>query len=92
MDVASLTEILQQAIWMMILLSAPILLVSMMVGLSISIFQAVTQIQEATLTFVPKIFAAFLVLAVLSPWFIGTIVDYSGGLFRELTTLAKKSK
>ena len=92
MGEALFTDMMQRAVWISLILSAPILVITMVVGLGISIFQAVTQIQESTLTFVPKIFAALLLLAVLSPWFVGMAVDYTGGLLRELPKIARESK
>ena len=65
-----------QAMQVTLLLSAPLLLVALVVGLVISIFQAATQINEATLSFVPKIVAAVAVLAVAGPWMMTTLVEY----------------
>lgn len=89
MDQATVIDLIQRVVWMMFLLSAPILVVSMVVGLGISILQAVTQIQESTITFVPKILAALLVLVLTSPWLIGTMVDYCDALFRDLERVAQ---
>lgn len=89
MEQAFVVDTIQRVVWMMLLLSAPILLISTLVGLGISIFQAVTQIQESTITFVPKILAAMAVLVLTSPWLIGTLVDYSENLFTDLTTIAQ---
>jgi len=66
----------QQGLWMLLLVSAPLLLVVLVVGLVVSIFQAATQINEATLSFVPKIVGAVVVLAVTGPWMLSTLVDY----------------
>ncbi len=66
----------QQGLWMLLLVSAPVLLVVLVVGLVVSIFQAATQINEATLSFVPKIVGAVAVLAVAGPWMLSTLVDY----------------
>ena len=66
----------QQGLMLMLLVSAPILIVVLVVGLLVSIFQAATQINEATLSFVPKIVAAVLVLAFAGPWMLRTLVDY----------------
>lgn len=66
----------QQGLWMLLLVSAPLLLVVLVVGLVVSIFQAATQINEATLSFVPKIVGAVVVLAVAGPWMLATLVDY----------------
>jgi flagellar biosynthesis protein FliQ len=66
----------QQALMLLLTVSAPILLVVLGVGLVISIFQAATQINEATLSFVPKIVAAVVVLAVAGPWMLTMLVEY----------------
>ena len=66
----------QQGLMLMLLVSAPILIVVLVVGLVVSIFQAATQINEATLSFVPKIVAAAAVLAVAGPWMMSTLVEY----------------
>ena len=66
----------RQAIEITLLLSAPLLLAALVIGLVISIFQAATQISEATLSFVPKVVAAVAVLAVAGPWMMSTLVEY----------------
>jgi flagellar biosynthesis protein FliQ len=66
----------QQGLYTLLMVSAPILMAVMAVGLLISIFQAATQIHEATLTFVPKVLAAVAVLAVTGPWMVTTLVEY----------------
>lgn len=66
----------QQALHLLLMVSAPMLLVVLVVGLLVSIFQAATQINEATLTFVPKIVAAVVVLAVAGPWMMTTLVEF----------------
>jgi len=66
----------QEALWMLLLIAAPVLGVVLVVGLLISLFQAVTQINEATLAFVPKLIAAVAVFALAGPWMLGTLVDY----------------
>ncbi len=66
----------QEALWMLLMVSAPVLGVSLVVGLIISLFQAVTQINEATLAFVPKLIAAMAVFALAGPWMLSMLVDY----------------
>ena len=61
---------------MLLMVSAPVLLTILAVGLIVSIFQAATQIHEATLSFVPKVLAAVVVLAVAGPWMLTTLVEY----------------
>lgn len=66
----------REGLTLLLMISMPVLGVVMVVGLLISIFQAVTQIQEATLAFVPKLVAAMVVFAVAAPWMLSTLVDY----------------
>ena len=66
----------QAGLWVLLMVSAPVLLVVLVVGLVVSIFQAATQINEATLSFVPKIVAAVAVLAIAGPWMLSTLVEY----------------
>lgn len=87
MGIDSVAELGSRAIYMTLLISLPMLAVALLVGLLISIFQAVTQIQEMTLTFVPKIIAVFLVMIFAAPWLTRTIVEYTIGLFRQIPGL-----
>lgn len=66
----------RQAIEVMVLVAAPLLLVTLAVGLVISIFQAATQINEATLSFIPKLVAIFATLVIAGPWMLATLMDY----------------
>ncbi len=66
----------QQGLYMLLLVSAPILLAVLVVGLVVSVFQAATQINEATLSFVPKVVAAVAVLALAGPWMLTMLVEY----------------
>ncbi|QHI97937.1 flagellar biosynthesis protein FliQ [Xylophilus rhododendri] len=66
----------QDALVMLLTVSMPLLGVVMVVGLVVSIFQAITQISEATLSFVPKLIAAIAVFAMIGPWMLTTLVDY----------------
>jgi flagellar biosynthetic protein FliQ len=66
----------QQGLYLLLVVAAPILLTVLAVGLTVSIFQAATQIHEATLSFVPKVVAAVVVLALVGPWMLTTLVDY----------------
>jgi flagellar biosynthetic protein FliQ len=70
----------QNGLYHLLLVAAPLLLVALVVGLVVSIFQAATQINEATLSFVPKIIASVAVLAVAGPWMMTTLVDYLRGI------------
>lgn len=87
MNETAFIDLLQNAVWLVILLSAPLLVINLAVGLAISIFQAVTQIQEATLTFVPKMLATLLVLVLTGPWMTRMVLDYSVRLFQRMVEL-----
>ncbi len=89
MDLGSAVSIMRGAIFQILLLSAPVLLVSMVVGLIISIFQATTSIQEQTLSFVPKMAAIMLVLVFLGPWMLSTLASYTVALFEQIPTIAR---
>ena len=76
MTVEAVTDITRQALFLIIKVSAPMLLVSLCVGLAVSIFQTVTSIQEQTLTFVPKIVSIFLALVLFGNWMMNSLVEY----------------
>jgi flagellar biosynthetic protein FliQ len=67
--------------------AVPMLLVALVVGLAVSIFQAVTQIQEQTLTFIPKVAGIALVIVVAGPWMLGQIVSYTQNLYEQIPSL-----
>lgn len=77
MNEATLIEISRHALVVTLELVMPVLLVSLVVGVIVSLFQAVTQVQEMTLTFVPKIFAIILTLVLIGPWMLTTIVTFT---------------
>jgi flagellar biosynthetic protein FliQ len=89
MSDATVIAIAQDALMTTLMVAAPILVVSLVIGMVISIFQAMTQINEVTLTFVPKIFGVFAVAALLGPWMIGTMVNYTSRLFATLPGLVR---
>ncbi|NLX70228.1 MAG: flagellar biosynthesis protein FliQ [Clostridiales bacterium] len=79
--------IAQQAIYTGILLSAPILGFALIVGLLVAIFQAVTQINEHTLVFIPKILAVAVALLIFGPWILETITEFAVNLFNSINTI-----
>lgn len=79
----------RDAIWTTVALAAPLLLASLAVGLVVSIFQAVTQINEATLTFIPKMLAIVVVMLVLAPWMTQLITSYTTELFTSLPSMVR---
>ena len=76
MDAQQVFTFGQQSLYMLLMISAPILLTVLAVGLVVSIFQAATQIHEATLSFVPKVIAAVTVLAIAGPWMLTSLVEF----------------
>ena len=76
-----------QAIQVSLALGAPLLLVALVVGLVISIFQAATQINEATLSFIPKLLAVFATMVIAGPWMLGQMLDYIRTLFMSIPQL-----
>lgn len=89
MNVDLIIGLAAEAIKVTLLLSAPMLIVGLTVGLVVSIFQAVTQIQEMTLTFVPKIVAVMVALIVALPWMINLMVTYTDKLFHNIPMYIK---
>ncbi len=88
MTEAYIFTLAQQTFTLILMLAAPILLVSLLVGLLVSMFQAATQISEITLTFVPKILAVALVIALLGGWMAQQLLSYTTRLLSELPNLA----
>ena len=83
MTINDVTAIASDALFTIIKCAAPLLLVSLVVGLIVSIFQTVTSIQEQTLTFVPKILAIFLALIIMGHWIMNSMVEYMVRLWSE---------
>ena len=82
-------DIAREALWLIIKSAAPLLLVSLAVGLTISIFQTVTSIQEQTLTFVPKILSIFITLILCGGWIMNNIVEFMNRLFEDFSTYVR---
>ena len=80
MDTGTVINIARQTVWIIVKTAVPVLLVSMIVGLVISLFQTLTSIQEQTLTFVPKLFAILLTLMLLGAWMLNQITGFMGNL------------
>jgi flagellar biosynthetic protein FliQ len=81
----AIVDIARETLWVIIKTSAPMLLVSLIVGLVISIFQTVTSIQEQTLTFVPKLLAIFIVIILCGSWIMNTIAEYTIALYSNFS-------
>lgn len=89
MGVETFLNVLQQGIWVTAQLLTPLLLLSSVVGLMVGLFQTVTQINEMTLTFIPKIVIVGLVLLILGPWMLNTLMDFSSNLILSIPDLLR---
>ncbi len=81
MTEAQVLEVGRQALWVLVQIALPVLIFGMVAGVLVSLFQAVTQIQEVTLTFVPKIAAVVVALVIFGPWMLATMVAFMVQLF-----------
>lgn len=80
-------DVFSEAIRTILLLASPMLLSALLVGLLIAVFQATTQIQEATLAFVPKVLIIFIVLMITGPWIIQSLYEFTMGVFDKIDVL-----
>ena len=87
MDTAAVVHLARQALWIAMLISAPILGVGLAVGLIVGIFQAATSINEQTLSFIPKVLAIGLTISLTGGWMINTLVDYTRSIFTRIPSL-----
>lgn len=78
----------RQAMEVTLMVSAPMLVVVLIIGLLVSIFQAATQINETTLTFIPKLVGVFAVLVIAGPWMLAVMLDYMRAIFTSIPTMA----
>ena len=87
MNIEMVSEILREGVWLVIRLCAPMLLLSMLVGVLLAIFQAVTQIHEQTLSFIFKVTMVILVLLVAGGWMMQSLLEYARSLYELMRTL-----
>ena len=87
MTVGEAVSLFKGALWMTVLLSAPMLIFGLVAGLVVSIFQAVTQIHEMTLTFIPKILAVVAGLVLFLPWMLHQMISYTTNLYLNAAAL-----
>ena len=92
MNELEVIEVARSAIWTLIIIASPIMMVALIVGLLISLFQALTQIQEMTLSFVPKILAVFMAMVLVMPFIIHTLTDFSDDIFRRVSEVGKNDR
>ena len=81
MTIDQATELIRNALILVLLISAPMLVIGLVVGILVSLLQAVTQIQEQTLTFIPKIVAMVAAAILLMPWIGQQLIEYAGAMF-----------
>lgn len=86
MEAPEVLEIGQNALWTMLKIGAPVMVVALGVGLVISLFQALTQIQEMTLTFVPKVVAIVAALILFLPFMLSSLTSFTQGLFERIAS------
>lgn len=79
----------QRALYVFLMLGGPTLLISLIVGVAVSIFQAVTQINEATMTFIPKVAAILIVMVLIGPWMLNSLLDYTTEVFLAIPTFIR---
>ncbi|MDP4153149.1 MAG: flagellar biosynthesis protein FliQ [Bacillota bacterium] len=89
MSQGDILRIMQEAIYTIIIVSAPLLLIGLIIGVLISVFQAATQINEQTMVFVPKILGIFITLIIFGGWMLTKLSDFTLRLFDSITTLIK---
>jgi flagellar biosynthetic protein FliQ len=89
MDAHGVISLVQQAMQVMLIVVMPLLLVSLVTGLIVSIFQAATQINEATLSFLPKLVAILATMIIAGPWMIQLLVDYMQRLLGSIPTIIR---
>ncbi len=87
MSIDAITRVLREGLLLILLLSAGPMLASMLVGLIVSVFQATTQIQEQTLSYVPKLAAVFVTLAIMGPWILAQTVKFTVVIFDSIATV-----
>lgn len=87
MESAQILDVARDGIWVLVLVGAPMMLTALIVGLAVSLVQALTQIQETTLTFVPKMLAMLLVMALAMPFMLQSLEDYTARLFDSIATI-----
>lgn len=87
MDAQAVLTMGQEALLLLLMVSAPVLGAALLVGLVVSLFQAITQIHEATLAFVPKLVAVVAVLAIAGPWMLTVLVEYIRRVLTGISTI-----
>ncbi|MBR1893607.1 MAG: flagellar biosynthesis protein FliQ [Lachnospiraceae bacterium] len=89
MDIGTVTDLTREALYTIMITASPLLLISLCVGLTISVFQTVTSIQEQTLTFVPKVLSIFLGIMLLGHWMLNNMVHFMTRLWSDFAVYIK---
>lgn len=89
MNEGVILALMREALTVGMLIGAPVLATTLVVGIVVSIVQAATQVNEATLTFVPKLIAVFVALLIFGPWMMATLLDFSAGIFANMATYGR---
>ncbi|HCC36179.1 MAG TPA: flagellar biosynthetic protein FliQ [Treponema sp.] len=89
MSIGEITALLRQGVWEVLILAAPLLITALVVGLVVAILQATTTIQEQTLTFVPKLVAIMVALALLGGWMFDSLGEYTRELFLRIPDMVR---
>ena len=87
MDPEYVLLLAQNALMVVAFVAGPIIMVSLILGLIVALFQAITQVNEASLSFVPKLIAAAVMIIVMGPWMIGKLTDFTIGLYTSIPTV-----
>jgi flagellar biosynthetic protein FliQ len=89
MNEAVVIGLMKEALVVALLVGAPILATTLVIGVVVSLIQAVTQVNEATLTFVPKLIGVFVAMLIFGPWMMETLLDFSAGLFANAASYGR---
>lgn len=84
MNQSVVIELMRESLTVAMLIGAPILATTLVIGVVVSLIQAVTQVNEATLTFVPKLVGVFVAMLIFGPWMMTTLLDFSAGIFANI--------
>jgi flagellar biosynthetic protein FliQ len=87
MEAVDIINVTRDAIWVLIIIGAPIMITGLVVGLSVSLIQALTQVQETTLTFVPKLFTMLLVIMMSLPYMVQKLQEFGVELFERIANI-----
>lgn len=87
MDTSAVVDLIRDAMWVAVMVSAPLLLVALAVGLFIGVIQAATSVNEATLSFIPKLIAIAFTAVIFGGWQMGTMIDFTRHIFERIPAL-----